>query len=98
MVADYVALNEVITAENSRAVIAGKRYDVLLIDDPMELHKVGVASTKDLTAGEPVWAASTNMKAQEVTVDISSLTTGYIQLFAVASWTATVNATKVWLT
>lgn len=38
-VADYVALNEVITAENSRAVIAGKRYDILLIDDPMEMHK-----------------------------------------------------------
>lgn len=37
-VAEYAALNEVITAENSRAVIAGKRYDVLLIDDPMELH------------------------------------------------------------
>lgn len=38
-VADYVALNDVVTAENSRAVIAGKRYDVLLIDDPMEMHK-----------------------------------------------------------
>ena len=31
-VAEYVALN-------SRAVIAGKRYDVLLIDDPMDMHK-----------------------------------------------------------
>ena len=38
-VAEYVALNDVVTAENSRAVIAGKRYDVLLIDDPMEMHK-----------------------------------------------------------
>ena len=38
-IADYVALNKVITAENSRVVIAGRRYDVLLIDDPMELHK-----------------------------------------------------------
>lgn len=38
-VADYVRLNEVITPENSRAVIAGKRYDILLIDDPMEMHK-----------------------------------------------------------
>lgn len=38
-VADYVALNKVITAEDSRVVIAGRRYDVLLIDDPMELHK-----------------------------------------------------------
>ena len=38
-IADYVALNKVITAEDSRVVIAGRRYDVLLIDDPMELHK-----------------------------------------------------------
>lgn len=34
-VADFVRLNDVITAENSRAVINGKRYDVLLIDNPM---------------------------------------------------------------
>lgn len=32
-VADYVALN--ITAENSRMVIGGKSYDILLIDNPM---------------------------------------------------------------
>lgn len=38
-VADYVRLNEVIVPENSRAVINGKRYDILLIDDPMEMHK-----------------------------------------------------------
>lgn len=38
-VADYVALDASITAENSRMVIAGKVYDVLFIDDPMELHK-----------------------------------------------------------
>lgn len=37
-VADYVPLPG-ITAENSRLLINGKRYDVLLIDDPMELHE-----------------------------------------------------------
>lgn len=73
-------------------------YSTLHCIADLQLGKVGVASTKDLTAGEPAWTASTNIKAQEVTVDISSLTTGYIQLFAGASWTATVNATKVWLT
>jgi head-tail adaptor len=38
-VADYVELDSKITAENSRMVINGKRYDITLIDDPMELHK-----------------------------------------------------------
>ena len=38
-VADYVQLDNRITAENSRMVIGGKRYDVMLIDDPMEMHK-----------------------------------------------------------
>jgi hypothetical protein len=38
-VSDYVSLNASIKAENSRMVIEGKRYDVMLIDDPMELHK-----------------------------------------------------------
>lgn len=38
-VTDYVALDASITAENSRMIIAGKVYDVLFIDDPMELHK-----------------------------------------------------------
>ena len=28
-----------VDAENARMVANGKRYDVLLIDDPMELHK-----------------------------------------------------------
>lgn len=37
-VADYVPLPG-ITAENARLLINGKRYDVLLIDDPMELHE-----------------------------------------------------------
>lgn len=38
-VADYVALTAGITAENSRMVIGGKRYDILLIDNPMELER-----------------------------------------------------------
>lgn len=36
-VADYVPLASGITAENSRMVIGGKRYDILLIDNPMEM-------------------------------------------------------------
>lgn len=36
-VAGFVTLHEAITPENSRAVINGKRYDILLIDNPMEL-------------------------------------------------------------
>ena len=38
-IADYVPLNSKITAENSRMVINGKQYDILLIDNPMELGK-----------------------------------------------------------
>lgn len=38
-IADYVPLAEGIQAENSRMTINGKRYDILLIDDPMEMHK-----------------------------------------------------------
>ena len=38
-VADYVPLAEGITAETSRAVIDGKVYDIMLIDDPMEMHQ-----------------------------------------------------------
>lgn len=38
-VADYTKLDTRIKAENSRMVIGGKVYDVLLIDDPMEMHK-----------------------------------------------------------
>lgn len=37
--ADYVQLDDRITAESSRMVISGKRYDILLIDDPMEMHQ-----------------------------------------------------------
>lgn len=36
-VADYVKLNSKIQAENSRAIINGKRYDIMLIDNPMEM-------------------------------------------------------------
>lgn len=38
-IADYVALDARIKAENARMIINNLRYDVLLIDDPMELHK-----------------------------------------------------------
>lgn len=37
-IGDYVALDSRITAENSRMIIKGKRYDVLLIDNPMEMN------------------------------------------------------------
>lgn len=36
-IADYVSLDSRITAESSRMVINGKRYDILMIDNPMEL-------------------------------------------------------------
>ena len=36
---DYFKLDERIKAENSRMIIDNKRYDVMLIDDPMELHQ-----------------------------------------------------------
>ncbi len=38
-VADYAALDPSIKAENSRMIVSGLRYDVMLIDDPMGLHK-----------------------------------------------------------
>ena len=38
-VADYVPLDSRITAENARMVIGGKTYDILLIDNPMELQQ-----------------------------------------------------------
>lgn len=38
-VADYVALDAQIKAENSRMVVNGNTYDILLIDDPMGMHK-----------------------------------------------------------
>jgi head-tail adaptor len=36
-IADYVPLDSRITAESSRMVINGKHYDILLIDNPMEM-------------------------------------------------------------
>lgn len=36
-VADYVPLDSRIKAENSRMVIAGQRYEITLIDNPMEM-------------------------------------------------------------
>lgn len=36
-ISDYVALDPRITAESARLVINGKRYDILLIDNPMEM-------------------------------------------------------------
>lgn len=37
-IADYVALDSRITSENSRMSIGGKTYDILLIDNPMEMQ------------------------------------------------------------
>lgn len=37
-ICDYQALNAAIKAENSRMIINGRKYDVLLIDNPMELN------------------------------------------------------------
>lgn len=36
-IADYVPLAKGIQAENSRMTINGKRYDILLIDNPIEM-------------------------------------------------------------
>lgn len=36
-ISDYVPLDSRITAESSRMVINGKRYEILLIDNPMEM-------------------------------------------------------------
>jgi head-tail adaptor len=37
-IGDYVPLDKRITAENSRMVIKGKVYDIMLLDNPMELE------------------------------------------------------------
>lgn len=37
-VSDYVKLRPEITAENARFLIGGKTYDIMLIDNPMELN------------------------------------------------------------
>lgn len=36
-IADYVPLADGVKAENARMVIGGKRYDIMLIDNPMEM-------------------------------------------------------------
>lgn len=36
-VADYVPLDSRITAEMARLIVNGKRYDILVIDNPMEM-------------------------------------------------------------
>lgn len=38
-ICDYEPLKENISTEGAQAVVNGKTYDVLLIDDPMELHQ-----------------------------------------------------------
>ena len=38
-VSDYVTLNTLIRAENSRMIVDNRIYDVTLIDDPMEMHE-----------------------------------------------------------
>ena len=38
-ICDYVPLDERINAENSRMIIAGKDYDIVLIDNPMGLNQ-----------------------------------------------------------
>lgn len=36
-ISDYVPIADNIQAENSRMIINGKRYDIMLIDNPMEM-------------------------------------------------------------
>lgn len=36
-IADYVPLADGVNAESARMVIGGKRYDIMLIDNPMEM-------------------------------------------------------------
>lgn len=36
---DYVALPDEVTAENTTALIDGKVFDVMIIDDPMGMHQ-----------------------------------------------------------
>lgn len=38
-ICDYVPLDELISPENARMVINGKRYDIMLIDNPMEMNQ-----------------------------------------------------------
>ena len=38
-IADFVALDNRVNAEAARMTINGKRYDIMLIDNPMEMQK-----------------------------------------------------------
>ena len=38
-IADYVELDSSVNAEYSRMMIEGKQYDIVLIDNPMELNR-----------------------------------------------------------
>ena len=38
-ISDHVNLNDRITAENARMLVSGKVYDILLIDNPMEMNQ-----------------------------------------------------------
>ena len=38
-ICDYVTLDSRIKSENSRMIVNNQIYDVILIDDPMELHQ-----------------------------------------------------------
>ena len=38
-ICDYVALDPRIKAENSRMMVNGQTYDIVMIDDPMGLHE-----------------------------------------------------------
>lgn len=38
-VCDYITLDDSVNAENSRLIVNNKHYDIMVIDDPMELHK-----------------------------------------------------------
>ena len=38
-IADYKRLSDMIKAENSRMVVNGQVYDIMLIDDPMGMHE-----------------------------------------------------------
>ena len=38
-IGDYVPLDSRITAENSRMIVKGKVYDIMLLDNPMEMEE-----------------------------------------------------------
>lgn len=59
--------------------------------------KFGVAGIKNVNAEAPDWDASASIGTTDTVLDISSIQSGYIQCFAVASWSVTVNISKIWL-